>query len=116
MAKDFSKIQTGSVYGNLSKATSRQGQQDTATKEEIALRKSAMMTRGRKGCKADRINMAFSTENYRFLKIVARASGVTMTELGNRIITEYRKAHNDLYQQAVELFNQLPDLTEDDED
>lgn len=97
---DFSKIQTGSISGNISQATSERGHQGTATPEEAAERASAMKTQGRKGCKAVRINMAFSRENHEFIKIMARASGKTMTEFTNLVIAAYRNEHPELLEQA----------------
>lgn len=87
MAKDFSTaIQTGRVYSELAQATGKQGQQDTASPEEIAARKSALKTQGRKGAKAVRINMAFTPENHQFIKVYASSTGQTMTEACNQML------------------------------
>lgn len=47
-------------------------------------------TQGRKGCKAKRINMAFSDENHQYLKFESRRNGMSITEFTNMIITKYR--------------------------
>ncbi len=46
-------------------------------------------TQGRKGQKAKRINMAFSDENYEFIKTKSNELGCTATELVNQIIYDY---------------------------
>lgn len=68
----------------------KNGQQTTASAGEQAARMDQLRTQGRKGCKALRINMAFTPENHRYLKTQARKSGMTITELCNKIITRDR--------------------------
>ena len=100
MKKDFSGINTGRVYDAIEQATSRKGQQGTASPQEAVARAAALRTQGRKGCKAVRINMAFTPENHEFLKVMSRASGRTMTELCNLVITAYLSEHPELMGQA----------------
>ena len=100
MAKDFSGINTGRVYDNIEKATAKRQQQGTASPQEQAQRKAEGRTQGRKGCKAPRINLAFTTENHEFIKVMARATGRTMTEFTNLVITAYRNEHPEMMQQA----------------
>ena len=105
-AKDFSSINTGrkaagnTLYERLEQGTGKGGQQGTATPEEIARRKSSLKTQGRKGCKATRINMAFSTENHEFITVMARATGRTMTEFTNLVLDAYRNEHPEMMAQA----------------
>lgn len=98
--KDFSTIQTGKVYSALEQATSRKGQQGTATPQEAAERASKLQTQGRKGCKAIRINMAFTPENHEFIRVMAKASGRTMTEFTNLVIAAYQREHPEIMEQA----------------
>lgn len=70
------------------------GQQTTASPEEAAERMAELRTQGRKGCKAVRINMAFTPDNHGFIKKMARISGMTMTEFTNSIIERYRVDQN----------------------
>ncbi len=98
--KDFSGINTGRVYGKLEQATSKKGQQGKASPQEAAERAEEMRTQGRKGCKATRINMAFSPANHQFIKIMARATGRTMTETVNLIIGKYQEEHPELMDKA----------------
>lgn len=105
--KDFSSIGanigSGSadrVYSSLDQATTKRGQQNTATAQEQYERKNALKTQGRKGCKAIRINMAFSPENHEFIRVMSKATGHTMTEFTNIIIKAYRNEHPEFMEQA----------------
>ena len=107
MAKDFTKINTGRVYSAIETTTSRRGQQGEASPQEAAERASNLKTQGRKGCKATRINMAFTPENHEYIKIMAKVTGKTMTEFANLAIERYRTEHQDLYEQAKAIIEQL---------
>lgn len=104
--KNFEKINTNrgqagsDVLKKLDQGAGKKGQQGTASEEEREERLREMRTQGRKGCEAVRINMAFSTDNYNFVKIMARANGETMTHFTNRIIATYRQEHPELLEQA----------------
>lgn len=98
--KDFAGMNTGRVYGTLEQATSRKGQQGTASPQEQAERAEALQTQGRKGCKAIRINMAFKPQVHQFIKVMSKATGKTMTEFTNVVIEAYMTEHPELMQQA----------------
>lgn len=98
--KDFGGINTDRVYGAIETATSKRGQQGTASPKEAAERAAELKTQGRKGCKAIRINMAFTPENHRFIKIMAKASGRTMTEFTNLVIAAYQREHPEILEKA----------------
>lgn len=106
--KDFSAMNTGraetaessAVMRKLEQGASNKGQQGTATPQEVAERAAALRTQGRKGCKAIRINMAFTPDNHEFIKVMAKATGRTMTEFTNDVITAYRKEHPEFMEQA----------------
>lgn len=104
--KDFGAINTGRVYNALEQATSRKGQQGQASPQEQKERAAKLQTQGRKGCKATRINMAFTPDNHDFIKVMAGIKGQTMTEYANEVITRYRSEHSDLYDQAKALIKQ----------
>ena len=100
--KDFTKIDTGSrVFSAIEQATTTKGQQGTASPEELTARRAALQTQGRKGCKAIRINMAFTPENHEFIRVMAKASGHTMTEFANLVIEAYRREHPEIMEQAA---------------
>ena len=105
--KDFTNMNTGRVSAAISQATSRKGQQGEATPQEVEERKAELRTQGRKGCKATRINMAFTPDNHEYLKIMARISGKTMTEFANLVIERYREEHPDLYEKAKDIIANL---------
>ena len=105
--KDFSGMNTGKVYTAIETATSRRGQQGEASPQEKAERADELRTQGRKGCKAVRINMAFTPDNHRFIKTMARIYGMTMTEYTNHVVEKYRLEHPELYDQAQSLIEQF---------
>ena len=76
MAKNFENIKTDyaakKTGTRIETGTSRKGQQANAPEEEIAERKSQLRTQGRKGCRAERINVAITPENHDFLRITIR--------------------------------------------
>jgi hypothetical protein len=96
----FSNASTGKVYNTIEQATSEKGQQGTASPQEAQERMEQLQTQGRKGCKAVRINMAFTPSNHQFIKVMARASGRTMTEFTNLVIDAYKNEHPDLMEKA----------------
>lgn len=98
--KDFSKMETGNVYKAIEQGTSRKGQQGTASPEEAAARAEEMRTQGRKGCKGTRINMIFTPANHEFLRIMAKASGRSMTQTCNLIVAAYRNEHPEFMERA----------------
>lgn len=105
--KDFSGMNTTTAAGakvrsTIESGTGKRGQQATATPEEQAERASTLRTQGRKGCKAVRINMAFTPENHQFIKFMAKASGMTMTEMTNRILEAYRNEHPEFMEKAAD--------------
>lgn len=97
---DIAAIPTGKVTRTIAQATSTRNQQIPATPEEAAERAAELRTQGRKGCRAVRINMAFTPENHAFIKLMARGSGRTMTEMVNTIIAAYRNEHPEFLEHA----------------
>lgn len=107
MAKkqDFTGVNTGRIYAGIEQATAPEGQEDNASSQEAAARANEMRTQGRKGEQLPRINLSCSTENYDFIRIVARINGLSATRFVNRIVTEYRLAHPELYEKAKALID-----------
>lgn len=101
--KDFTGMNTaraGKVFATLERGTSTKGQQGLASPQEQSERASELRTQGRKGCKAVRINMAFTPENHEFIKVMAKATGRNMTEFTNIVIAAYRNEHPEFMAQA----------------
>lgn len=107
MKKDFNSIKTDRVYDAVEQATGKKRQQGRAGAQEAEERANKLKTQGRKGCKASRINMAFTTDNYEFIKVMARISGQTMTEFANQVIEKYREEHPDIYEQAKDIISKM---------
>lgn len=105
--KDFAGMNTGRVYSAIAQATSNKGQQGKASPQEAAERAANLKTQGRKGCKAIRINMAFTPKNYEFIKILSRASGRTMTEFANLVIAAYRREHPEILGEAQSFLDKI---------
>lgn len=115
-AKDFSGIKTGRpgrVTSIIESATGQNGQQATASPEEVKKRKSALKTQGRKGCKAVRINMAFTPENHKFIKVYASSTGQTMTEACNQMLDYARENKKFLDRALTTIKGLMNDLQED---
>ena len=68
-------------------------QHPTVSAQEAAERRAAGKTQGAKGAAMPRINLAFTEENYNFIKRFARCRGANMTDFINHIIDEYREEH-----------------------
>jgi len=56
-------------------------------------RKTIGSTRGKKGQKLSRINMAFSDDNHEYITFASRYEGLSVTAFVNKILDEYRKKH-----------------------
>lgn len=105
--KDFTGINTSRIYEAIETATSEKRHQTEASPQEQEERTAKMKTQGRKGCKAVRINMAFTPENHSFIKILARVKGQSMTEFTNEVISKYRQEHPEVYEQALAIIRTL---------
>ena len=77
------------------------------TEAEKEKRAKTMRTQGRKGCKIQRVNMAFSADNYDFLRTVSKLKGDSITNFVNFIVDKYREEHSDIYEQAKKLIEGL---------
>lgn len=93
MKKSFDEVNTSPVYGQIADATA-----EPAETEAKAEKKSKHSTR---------INAEFSEYNYEFLKTLARCSGVSMTELLNKIVSDYAETKKDLYNDILKWKNSL---------
>lgn len=74
---------------------------------EKAQRKAEARTRGAKGAKMDRINMAFTPDNFKYLQIMSKIKGQTMTAFCNDIIAEHREAHPEIFEEARALIERM---------
>ena len=134
--KDFSSMNTGRLFEAIAEATAdpaaqeaaedQQAQQEPETLQEPAYtytgpgRKTytvesaealelmnSFKTNGRKGLHLKRINLAFSPENYDYITTMARVRGENLTQFVNKIISEHKADHHEIYDKAVEFRNSL---------
>lgn len=97
---DFKAIQTGRVVSTLQTAISHRGQQSIVTKEEAEARAAEMKTQGRTGCKASRINMAFTPDNMAFIQAGASLYHMTMTKFCNKVLAKYSEEHPEIMEKG----------------
>lgn len=117
--KDFSSVNTGRVYGTIAEATAEPEQQEaqeeqrtrrprkTYTEQEQQEFMAAGATKGRKGCKAIRINMAFAPEVHEYIRVMARVRGETITEFTNYIFTRSMEENAETYRKAREFMESI---------
>ena len=66
-----------------------------------------MGTQGRRGMKADRINMAYSEENFDYIRVMAGIRGETMTQIVNDCLDADRERIGKVYRMAKELAKEI---------
>ena len=106
--KDFSKVNTSSVYAAIEDATATPAPQaiprrktgDAPTMEEISLAREQGKTQGRAGVKAVRINMAFSPEVHDYIRTMARVRGESVTQFTAEVFRKSMEDNAELYEQA----------------
>lgn len=106
--KDFSKVNTGSVYDTIAEATADPAPQpipkrkkDTPpTAEEIQLAREQGRTRGRKGIKALRINMAFTPEVHDYIRTMAQVRGQTVTQFTEAVFRKSMEDNAEIYERV----------------
>lgn len=94
------------IIKGIARAQGARKQPDKATEQEKAERIAAGKTQGKKGCYMPRINMAFTSENHSFIKIMSRIRGESMTDFCNYCIAQYRAEHPELYERALEIIEE----------
>lgn len=111
--KDFSQVQTGAVYDSIATATTAEGERKrykdrkTYSTEEHKAAANNLHTTGKKGMKLPRINLAFTPDNYEYIKTLAAVRGQNLTEFVNHVLEEHRTEHSDIYEKAIEFRNSL---------
>ena len=81
------------TFTSFEKSTKPKKTQPPTSEAEKIQRKAEGRTRGRTGCKKDRINLAFTVDNYIFVKKYSKFRGEDMTAFVNHIIEDYREQH-----------------------
>jgi 2-hydroxychromene-2-carboxylate isomerase len=106
--KDFSNLNTGSVYETIAEATAEPAPQaipkrkknTPPTEEEIQLAREQGRTRGRAGVKALRINMAFTPEIHDYIRTMAQVRGQTVTQFTEAVFRKSMEDNAEIYEQA----------------
>lgn len=99
-------VEHSRIYEDVTKLQSTRKKIPTASPAEQEERKASLKTQGKKGCKAVRINMAFTPDNHEFVKVMSRIRGESMTEFTNYCIARYRAEHPELYERALEIIEE----------
>lgn len=126
--KDFSSVNTGRVYGSIAEATAAPDPQEEQQAQEVQAAQQAQNTRkerktyteaeqeqfrqagttkGRKGCKAIRINMAFTPDVHEYIKTMARVRGESITDFTNYVFARSMEENAEVYQRAKEFVDAL---------
>lgn len=106
--KDFSNLNTGSVYETIAEATAEPAPQaipkrkknTPPTEEEIQLAREQGRTRGRAGVKALRINMAFTPEIHDYIRTMAQVRGQTVTQFTEAVFRKSMEDNAETYEKA----------------
>lgn len=110
--KDFSKV-NDRVQNALADAVAEDApetqetqkerkERRTYTKEEAQEFLSDFRTAGHKGVKLPRVNMAFTPDNYEFIRVMSRVRGENMTEFVNVLVKKYMEEYRDIYDKALQ--------------
>ena len=83
----------------------KKGVQPSADIIEMARKQGR--TQGRAGCKAQRINMAFSPEVHDFIRTMAKVRGESVTAFVNSILLNAMEENKEVYEQALKFKNSL---------
>lgn len=104
--KDFTAANTGRVYNAITEATAEPQAQEVQhprkvySEQQAQEMRQAGTTQGRKGCKAIRINMAFSPEIHEYIKVMARVRGESVTDFTNYVFRQSMEENAELYEKA----------------
>ena len=105
-AKKTAAQEESRVADALTRGMGGKGRQMDAPPEEKERREATGKTRGRKGCKLPRVNLALWTENHDYVETMSNMYGQSMTDFINGIITEHRE-RNTHYQKAKALREEI---------
>jgi hypothetical protein len=104
--KDFSQADPGALYQSIAQATAEKGERIFTEEEKVEMLQS-MKTRGQKGVKLPRINVAFSPEVYDYVTTMAQVRGQSITQFINHILKQNMEANMEIYEKAIEFRNSL---------
>ena len=119
--KDFSTVDTGRVYSAMEESLAEPAQethktqqaqqtqqtQEKYTAQEIRAFQEAGKTKGRKGVKMVRVNMAFTPTVHDYIRIMASVRGETITEFTNQVFLKSMEENAEVYKRAQEFKKSL---------
>lgn len=122
--KNFESISTGRVYNAIATATAeepkqaepatdkkdllaRRSRNADPTPEQLRAAQEQNKTQGRRGCRATRINMAFTPEVHEYIVTMARVRGESITQFTNYIFKKSMTDNAELYEQAKAFKNSI---------
>lgn len=122
--KDFSAVDTGRVYSAIEESLAEPAQetqkvaeaqqpqeaqnvQGKYTAQEIRALQEAGKTKGRKGVKMVRVNMAFTPTIHDYIRIMASVRGESITEFTNKVFEKSMQENAEIYKRAQEFRNSL---------
>lgn len=79
----------------------------TYTAEEKLQAIENLKTRGRKGVKMPRINLAYTVDNHEYIRLMAGAQGKTMTQFINEIIEQHREQHKEIFEKLKQINDEI---------
>ena len=117
----LSEIKTSPIYQEMQQVTTPEAPEAQEEKEEKRSYKprktyckleqdeamNDLRSSGRKGMKLPRINMAFTPQNYDYIKTMAQATGQSLTAFINSVIDASREDNKQLYYKALEFREEL---------
>ena len=106
--RDFTKINNDALYDAIEEATAEPAPQaipkrkknTPPTEEEIQLAREQRRTRGRKGVKMLRINMAFTPEIHEYIRTMAQVRGQTVTQFTEAVFRKSMEDNAEIYEQV----------------
>ena len=103
--KDFSQVNTGRAYNQMAEAIAEPAQEVQTPRKAYSAEQAQEMrqagtTQGRKGCKAVRINMAFTPDIHEYIKTMARVRGESVTDFTNYVFRQSMEENAELYEKA----------------
>ena len=106
--KDFSKISTGSIYGDAITEATQEPQQTRKPRKEYNAQEAqeymqGLNTKGRKGVHMPRLNLALAPDMHDYVKTMSKASGLTYAEFIDKILRKHKETHGEAYKKVVEI-------------
>lgn len=121
--KDFTQASTKRVYDAITEATQeapetpevqeepkpkkRYKDRKEYTEEDAAAFLDSFQSAGRKGLKLPRINLAFTPENYEYIRTMARVRGESYTTFVNWLIKTHKDENLNMYEKAHEFIDNM---------